>query len=183
MAKPKIEEWKDIEGYEGYYQVSSFGNIRSLDRLIDFPSRWHGGSMVKRIRKGHIMKPGSSPRGYSIASLSKLSVHKYYSVHRLVAMTFIPNPENKPQVNHINGIKTDNRVENLEWVTPSENIQHSVDTGLQPKPVKMPKKKLNYGKVRRIRESNLGIGDLCKMFDITPKTVNRILSRKTWKQI
>lgn len=113
-SKPKdIEFWKDILNYEGYYQVSNLGRIRSLDRLIDF-FNYHSQSKVKRIRKGHIMKPGSTPNGYTVVRFSKNSISKYCSVHRLVATAFIDNPYNFPQINHLNGNKKDNNSTNLE---------------------------------------------------------------------
>lgn len=124
-----IEEWRDIEGYEGYYQVSSLGRIRSLDRLIDFWNRWLG-EKVKRIRKGRVMKPGSNPNGYKIATLNKEAKIKYYSVHRLVANAFIENIDNLPQINHKDCDKTNNCVNNLEWCTPSENLLHAHKNGL-----------------------------------------------------
>lgn len=104
------EIWKDIEDYEGY-QVSNFGRVRSLDR---YNSR---GWWIK----GCILKPIMDKKGYLTVGLSKNNQRKAFKVHRLVALHFIPNIENKPEIDHINTIKTDNRVENLRWVTPKEN--------------------------------------------------------------
>lgn len=111
------EIWKDIKGYEGLYQISNYGNIRSIKR--------------KNVRKDRILKSRLGSNGYYFIFLYKKSERKFFKINRLVAVAFIPNLENKPQVNHINGIKTDNRVENLEWVTARENINHALNTGLK----------------------------------------------------
>lgn len=108
------EIWKDIKGYKGLYEVSNLGRVRSVDRITR-----HG-----RKRKSQIRKPELSNVGYQRIWLCKDGKETRFAVHRLVAQTFIPNTENKPVVNHINEIKTDNRVENLEWVTHSENLNH-----------------------------------------------------------
>lgn len=102
------EIWKDIVGYEGLYQVSSNGVIRSLN--------YRGTSKEK------ILKPRLSSSGYYQVTLFKNGERKDFNVHRLVAMAFIPNPENKGCVDHINGIKVDNRAENLRWATYKENL-------------------------------------------------------------
>lgn len=115
------EIWKDIKGYEGYYQVSNYGNIFGKSR-------------------NKVLKPFSNINGYSRVELCG----KRYVVHRIVAQHFIPNPVNKPQINHKNGIKTDNRVENLEWCTAKENMQHASKSGLQEnKPKKIVMLDLN----------------------------------------
>lgn len=113
-----MEEWKDIEGYEGLYQVSDQGNVKSL-------ARKRNNSKGSYTQKERILKQSNTTTGYKKVELVKNGQKKSLRVHRLVAQAFIPNPENKPEVNHIDGNKTNNFVSNLEWVTSSENTTHA----------------------------------------------------------
>lgn len=121
----KVEEiWKDIKGYKGLYQISNLGRIKSLGRTI---KRDKKGEMriEEKIIQVHTLK-----NGYNKVDLFKEGKKKCCYIHRLVAEAFIPNTDRKKDVNHINGIKLDNRVENLEWATRSENMKHAFRTGL-----------------------------------------------------
>lgn len=127
------EIWKDIPGYEGLYQVSNMGRVRSLDRVLIYSNG------QRHSYKGVLLKPGRGKTGYLSVCLGNHG--REAGVHRLVAEVFIPNPENKSDVNHINGDKSDNRVKNLEWVSRKENMAHCKNVlkkqaGRKPVPVK-----------------------------------------------
>lgn len=107
----KREKIKDIAGFEGLYQVTTLGRIWSM-------------------RRKKFLTFFSEKKGYLTASLRKDNKEHYLSLHRIIGKAFIPNPENKPQINHKNGNKLDNRISNLEWCTARENIQHACNTGL-----------------------------------------------------
>lgn len=108
-----MAEWRDVPGYEGLYQVSDDGRVRSLQP--------HNYMKEKKL---------SSTKGYMACTLSRKGRKRLVKVHRMVAEAFIPNPEGKMEVNHKNGIKADNRAENLEWVTSQENTAHAIRIGL-----------------------------------------------------
>jgi hypothetical protein len=110
--------WKDIEGYEGLYQISDKGEVKSLERYVD--GRW-GQTLIKE----KILSPITAGKKYKMVGLSNNSNTKFVNIHRLLAQTFINNPHNKEQVNHIDGNKMNNELCNLEWVTCKENIIHS----------------------------------------------------------
>ena len=105
------EVWKDVVGFEGMYQVSNIGRVKGLSRIDG----------LGRETKSKILKGFISAYGYAMVSLCKNGKKKHFQVHRLVAIAFIPNPENKPEIDHINTIPLDNRICNLRWVTRSEN--------------------------------------------------------------
>lgn len=110
------EIWKPIKGYEGYYEISSYGRLRSCDRIIV-----QGKNFLHL--KGRFMCPSiCRSTGYYITTLSRNGIKKRKLLHRLIAKAFIPNPDNKPMIDHINGVRTDNGIENLRWCTNRENL-------------------------------------------------------------
>lgn len=115
----KKEIWKDIPGYEGLYQVSNLGRVKSLERVVRYKGRHH--TVAEKIKNGT-----PKENDYLVVSLYKNNVGKMRYIHRLVAEVFIPNPANKPTVNHINLDVFDNRVENLEWSTYAEQELHKI---------------------------------------------------------
>lgn len=122
------EVWKDIIGYEGLYQVSSLGRVKSTGTV------WNG--WVYHKKKETIRKSNANVKnGYHSLCLSKDSKVKRHYVHRLVGESFIDNPLNKPQINHLDGNKNNNKVDNLEWVTRKENVQHAIKNGLSHLPI------------------------------------------------
>lgn len=118
------EIWKDIKGYENEYQVSNIGRIRSLDRYKYQNGRY---GQIQRLYRGKILKFDQDKDGYFTVKLRHKVFHR---VHRLVAQTFLENPENKNTVNHKDGNKKNNCINNLEWATEKENTQHAHKTGL-----------------------------------------------------
>lgn len=122
------EIWKDIEGYEGSYQVSNLGRVRSLTRKVKTFNGF-------RLTKGKLLKPLKTNRNYFRVDLKRNQKDKYVSVHRLVAEAFLPNPNNLPEVNHKDSNPSNNNVKNLEWCTQSHNIKYAYKYG-NAKPTK-----------------------------------------------
>ena len=136
QKKQLLNQFKTIEAYK-HYEVNELGQVRSKDRIIlTIDGKTY-------FRKGRLHRPKRHKDGYLFVTLTCNNNKRNFYVHRLVAAAFIPNPENKPQVNHINGIKSDNTIGNLEWVTNAENAKHAVANALyydigQLKPTSQP---------------------------------------------
>lgn len=164
------EVWKEIEGFVGY-QVSSFGRVRSKNKILKHENKINGA-------------------GYYGVSLGRGGDA---AIHRLVAKAFIPNPKNKKQVNHKNCNKLDNRVENLEWVTPKENIKHMLKNGRHDNHKKYmsikssgegnPKAKLTDKIVIEIRSSKVSSKDLADKYGVSAGSINAIKRRYTWRHV
>lgn len=130
-----MEVWKDVKGYEGLYEVSSKGRVRTKEGKTTY--RILNGRKQKRVWKSRVLKE-KNPSGRDVrVSLWKNRKEKSWLVHRLVAMAFLPNTDNKPSINHIDGNPRNNNVENLEWVTYKENSNHAFDNDLMRNNVKV----------------------------------------------
>ena len=174
------EIWKDIEGYIGFYQVSNLGRVKSLERKVT--SR--NGLMKVRER---ILKQVIETKGYYASSLSKLGRHRLISTHRLVAIAFLDNANSLLEVNHKNGIKTDNNVDNLEWTTRSRNMVHAFKTGLASKlGSKNQNSLLTEGDVTWIKEmlrngvKDRAVGDV---FNVSKDVIRQIRRGKNWLHV
>ena len=163
------EIWRDVIGYESIYQVSNLGRIKSFHR-----------------RHVKLLNLETDLNGYTRCGLYKDGKTKHVFVHVLVAQAFIPNPEGKKQVNHISGDKADNRVENLEWLTPSENIVHAFDLGLSKQGCEHGRAKFTAEQIRDIRtncvpgDSELGFKAFAKKYNVTPRVVQLVYYRKSY---
>lgn len=187
--KPSREVWKDVIGYEGLYQVSNFGNVKSLDREIAPNNR------VPYWRKGKICKQSKSNLGYMTVgfTVNNKKINKY--VHRLVAEAFITNMNNYPQVNHIDCDKINNRMYNLEWCTNSQNHIHASKKGLN----KLHLHRVAYsgeenGRSLLTKEQVLEIKQkyipykysakkLSKEYGVSESCITHILNNTSWKEI
>jgi len=160
------ETWKKIKDYENY-SVSDMGNVR----------RDVGGKGL--CKDGRILKPRFNTKGYGKVLLSQEGKTHNGFLHRLVSIAFIPNPNNLEQVNHKNGIKSDNRVENLEWVSPSENVKHSLKNGLQPTKYS----EIEILEVINLRNSGLTQQKISDLTGIERRYVGAILKGKSWSEL
>lgn len=168
-----MEIWKDIEGYEGYYQISNLGRVKSLIRK----------STGTNTTKENFLNLEISKKGYYRASLSMNGKIKKISLHRLIAIHFIDNPFNKKCVNHINGVRLDNRIENLEWSTYSENSKHGYVSNKRKNPIR----KLEEWQVLEIKSklNNFKRGDglrLANEYGVSKYIISLIKTGKTYKE-
>lgn len=140
MSSKKLTiEWRDVVGYEGLYMVSSCGKIMAMPKMIYREGDFFG------VKNERILPQFTEKFGYVRVGLMKNLDRRKVFVHRIIAKAFIPNPNNYPCINHMNCVKADNRIENLEWCTYAQNNQHMYDNGRQPK--FKPRKKLISEKI------------------------------------
>ncbi len=174
------EVWKDIKNFEELYQVSNLGRVKSCNRFKN-----NNGGLVKISEK--IMKPHLNTSGYYQAILSKNNKKYMPLLHRLMAEAFLDNPNNYPQINHINGIKTDNRLENLEWCSASENQKHAYKTGLSETRFNENARhaKLTNAQVLEIRQlkDRMTLKEIGEKYGVTLHAIHRILANKNWQHL
>lgn len=152
MISIEQEIWKEIPGYEGRYEASTFGFIRNFK--------------TKKIKSTYL-----NEKDYLVVDLIDVNgIKKHRKVHRLVALTFIPNPDNKPDVNHLKGNKLNNEVSNIEWSTREENLEHAQTVLSSPSKRKLTQEDINY----ILDNPSSTKTDLCKKFEVDPKTIYNI---------
>lgn len=178
-SNPKLQQvkeiWKDVIGYEGIYTIDISGTITS--------------NKINR-KKGFVFKGGKNASGYITVGLRKDGIHKTCLMHRLLAQHFIPNPESKPYINHINGIRHDNRLENLEWCTQKENVHHYINMGLK-KVLSLqghlhPNSRLSFEQILEIRKKysdGIKTGKLMAEYGEDNKTIWNIVNYRTYKNV
>lgn len=173
---PEKEIWHWVVGYEGLYMVSSLGNVMGVP---------------KKTTYGHMLVQKETPTGsgYYSVCLCKDGIKKHHSVHRLVAQAFIPNLGNKPEVNHKDGNRSNNRVDNLEWTTRSENETHAFRVlGKQPnkpwagKP-RLFARKLTSEQVKAIRKDSRTAREIGREYNVSKTTINNIKKRKIYTEV
>lgn len=179
------EIWKPIKGFEGYYEVSNQGNIKSIERTVSNSF----GLKKDRTIKGVSIKPIFRGNWYVKVHLRKKGKRYCFFLHRILAQTFLPNPENKPEVNHKDGNKLNYNLDNLEWVTKSENKLHAIKTGLRTitKGEERTTAILNDGKVRTIRQlyntGNYYYRELAEIYGVSGKTIESVVKFRKWKHV
>lgn len=180
-GKKCIEIWKPIPGYENFYEASNLGRIKSLEEKRFMPV-----NNTYATYKERIIRQSKTIDGYLKVTLSKKN-KKCFLSHRLIGLTFIDNPQNKPEINHKKGIKSDNRCWMLEWCNPNENVQHAYDYKLlQPKKgVKNGASKLTEKQVLEIRKigNSMYKKDIAKKYKVGSSTISRVLNNINWKHI
>jgi hypothetical protein len=172
-----MTEWKNIPGYEGDYQVSKKGDVRSLPRKV---LHRYGG---QRMFPGKVLCQRKDHKGYWMVTLWRNGKYVNAMTHRLVALAFLPNPKNKPEVNHKDGDKGNRRLSNLEWVTPEENRVHAMANGLYRRGESHQTSKLTRLQAEDIKYGDDRVTDAARKHGVSPSTVCGIRNGQTWGHI
>jgi len=190
------EVWKDVIGYEGYYKISNFGRIMTVRRIENITKFGKATTMIINQRLGAIT---INKQGYPCAILTINGNTKRCLIHRVLAQAFIPNPENKKTVNHKNGIKCDNNLDNLEWATYTENIKHAYDNGLRKvSELQKTKYKMLYtgegshrsklkendiSVILSMRKDGISVKDIAFKYNVNTVTIYNVINGKRWNNI
>lgn len=180
------EQWFAVPGYVGLYEISALGRIRSLDRYVRGVSKT--GTTHVRRRKGRVLTPHLRRDKYLQVALSREGIATIWLVHRLIATVLLEKPPEAVEVNHLNGVKADNRRDNLAWCTAKQNTQHAVQTGLHKaaKGERQGHAKLTDEKVREIRK-RLGEGAMVKQiaaeFGVSTAPISYIKNNLAWTHV
>lgn len=176
------ETWKPVLGYEGHYEVSDLGRVRSTDTRINLASG------RTRVRKGRVLAEQWTNRRYASISLARDGETNGARVHRLAAVAFVENPNSADEVNHIDGDRRNNAASNLEWVTRAQNNDHAISSGL-----KIAVKGVAHGMARLSEETVLAIRAkhsqgtsmyrLAKNYGVSIQTISAIVNRRSWSHI
>lgn len=176
-----VEEWRHIIGFEGLYEISSFGRVKSLAK------EWKSGKGVIRHKSDTIMVQVIT-KGYLRLTLKNDGLKKTFIVNRLVGIHYWGNPDNLPETNHLDGIKTNNFYRNLVWSTKSDNIKHALETGLKiPLKGEMHPnsrfKETDIIEIRRLHESGKNQREIAEIFGVKWRLIQKIVTGKRWKHI
>jgi hypothetical protein len=172
------ETWKAIPGYEGHYEVSDAGSVRSSQREQEFDGRW--GKMLMRF-PAKVMKASVSTGGYCYLSLSKDAQGKKHLIHRLVMLAFAGDSE--LQVNHKDGDKTNNHVSNLEYVTSRQNLRHCIDVLGKKRGEGTGVAKLKTEDIQKIRGDSRILREIAADYGVTLQAIHHVKARKNWAHI
>lgn len=178
------EIWKDIINYEGIYQISNQGRVRSLNRIA-FLRQDRYADARKVHFKGKILKNYNDGTGRRMVGLCHYGLTKFFAVHRLVATHFIDNPNNYPVVNHKNNNHLDNRASNLEWCTTAYNVQHMYNSNRRIKSKLKPNKLTTSDivKIKKLLKTNITNISIARLFKVHPTTITHIKTGRNWKHI
>lgn len=178
----KNEVWRSVPGFEAAYLINQWGVVKSTSRYVKCGKN---GSAL-RFKVGQVIKPYLGTDGYFYVFLSCNNKTKHFAIHRLLAILFILNPENKREVNHKNTIRTDNSLDNLEWATPKENIQHSIKIGTNTQCLpgeNNPAARLTNREVLEIRAESGSHISIAKKYNVSRRTVGFIKRRERWAHL
>lgn len=180
------EIWKDVVGYEGMYQVSNMGRVLSIERDTTRICSTRKDS-VFHVKGGYVYMHDNQ-HGYVVCNLSKDKKSKSFSVHRLVAIAFIPNPNGYREVNHIDGNKLNNRSDNLEWCTRQQNIRHSFDMGLNHGFLGTDHSKCRFTEqdvyaIREMWDNKMKSRAIAEKYECSISAIEHIGRRRLWKHL